>query len=329
VVEDPVGLAPIAVFGFNRPEHLSRCIDSLRHNPEASRSSVTFFLDGPRTADDAELVERTRRVALQADFFAEKRIVERDSNWGLARNVIDGVTWIVEEHANVIVVEDDLVVSPAFLCYMNQALTRYQGSPSVFSVSGYNYPRRIMPVPPLYPYDAYFVSRHMCWGWGTWKDRWYKTDWAVSDYEALRASESWRRSFVQVGVDLPRMLDDCMHGTVNSWAVRWTHAHFINHAVCLVPVHSYVNNTGVDGTGTHMAQSDRYMHSGLNCRETLAYPPHVYVDPLIARAFMRTERRSLPSRVMRKAQKVLHVDGQLFARRRSEFKVGAGRCRDA
>ena len=298
-------LAAIAIFAFNRPRHLERCLASLRCNPEASDSTAYFFLDGPRRWGDEPLVSQVRRVALTCGIFRRVVIMERGVNWGLSRNVIDGISRVLEEHPTVIVVEDDLLVSPAFLGYMNDALERYRTSPSVFSVSGYIYPRSLLGSLPDYAYDAFFVPRHMCWGWGTWRDRWERADWEIVDYRTVSQDRSWRRSFEQVGIDLPEMLAQYKDGDIDSWAIRWTYTHFVNHAVCLVPVHSFVNNTGVDGTGSHMAASRRYLHRWLNCQESPRLPPQVYVDPLIATAFMRTERRSFTSRVARRLLKLL------------------------
>jgi hypothetical protein len=133
-------------------------------------------------------------------------------------------------------------------------LNIYRASPQVFTVSGYNYPNELLRIPNSYSYDAFFVMRHMCWGWATWRDRWQQADWQLDNYESLRMDESWRRSFREDGVDLPGMLDEQMHGQIDSWAIRWTYAHFAHHAVCLVPVHSFVN-IGVDGSGVHMSAS--------------------------------------------------------------------------
>ena len=246
-----------------------------------------------------------RGIVRAAAGFLEVRIIERQKNLGLSGNVIDGVTRVLADHESVIVVEDDLVVSPMFLPYMSEALTLYRFAAGVFSVSGYNYPRRILPVPGDYPYDAFFIMRHMCWGWGTWRDRWRKADWEITDYSSLSQTSSWRRSFSQSGLDLPRMLEAQAQGQLDSWAIRWTYAHFVNHAVCLVPVESFVNNIGVDGSGTHMRPSARYFHRSLNGKTGMRFPPHVYVDPLIARMYMTAERRSFAFRVYRRLSRTL------------------------
>jgi hypothetical protein len=296
---------PIALIGYNRPRHIEGCIASLRANTEAEETTLYAFLDGPRGIEDVPLVEEVRRITHSATGFREIRIVERDRNLGLSRNVIDGVTRVLAEHESVIVVEDDLVVSPVFLWYMRKALELYRSSSAVFSVSGYNYPRKLFPVPASHPYDAFFVMRHMCWGWGTWRDRWQKADWEIPDFPSLSRDLSWRRSFSEGGLDLPQMLEAQARGQIDSWAIRWTHAHFANHAVCLVPVKSLVNNMGTDGSGVHMKASTRYFHRTLNGNTGMRFPSQVYVDPLIARMFKTAERRSLVYRAFFKLYRAL------------------------
>ena len=63
--------------------------------------------------------------------------------------------------------EDDLVTSPFFLQYMNNALMAYEDKKKVMHVSGYNLPiftRKIS--------ETFFYRASSCWGWATWEDRW-------------------------------------------------------------------------------------------------------------------------------------------------------------
>ena len=54
--------APIAVFGFNRPDALKNTISSLLLNKEAKYSDLFVFVDGPREgkAGEKEKVEKVR-----------------------------------------------------------------------------------------------------------------------------------------------------------------------------------------------------------------------------------------------------------------------------
>ena len=137
--------------------------ESLGSNNEASKITAYFFLDGRRCDNDVQLVQEVRAIAREATCFARTLIVERERSLGLAQNVIDGVTRVLAERYGHLV-EDDLFVSPAFLGYINRALVQYRATPSVYSVSGYS-SGEDLPVPHDSPYDAFFIERHMCWGW--------------------------------------------------------------------------------------------------------------------------------------------------------------------
>lgn len=59
-------------------------------------------------------MEETRSYIRNITGFKSLRIIERDRNFGLANNIIDGVTSIVNEFGRIIVLEDDLLTSPYF-----------------------------------------------------------------------------------------------------------------------------------------------------------------------------------------------------------------------
>jgi len=292
--------SPIALFAYNRPRHLSACIESLRKNAEAAQTVLYCFLDGPRTEEEVPQVRQVAEVAHSIEGFRDVRIARRSFNRGLSGSIIEGVSQVLAENESVIVVEDDLVVSGGFLRYMNQAIELYRAFPPVFSISAYNYPARLFRLPADYPYDAFFVPRHMCWGWGTWRGRWEQAQWRIPDYDLLKRDESWKRSFRECGVDLPAMLDAQTRGVVDSWAIRWAYTHFIHHAVCLVPVRSLVNNTGTDGSGSHARVSPRYLHATLSTGDPMRFPPAVYVDPQIGRKYKTAERKGFVLRAARK-----------------------------
>ena len=68
------------------------------------------------------VVREVREYIKTISGFRSVSIFERDSNWGLAKSVIDGVTTVVSKHERIIVLEDDMVTSPYFLTSMNEVL---------------------------------------------------------------------------------------------------------------------------------------------------------------------------------------------------------------
>jgi len=240
--------APIALFVYNRPEHTRKTVESLQQNGLARKSDLFVFSDAAKNESGAAAVGAVRKFIRTIDGFKSVTVIERERNLGLAGSVIKGVTQLSNTFGRVIVMEDDLLTSSDFLTFMNWALEQYADEPRIFSVSGFNY---AVKTPDDYPYDVFCSYRSSSWGWGTWKDRWEKADWSVSDFGEFRTDKVRKQSFNRGGEDLSRMLALQMAGEIDSWAIRWAYAHWKHDALAVLPVRSLVLNIGLDGSGMH------------------------------------------------------------------------------
>ena len=111
----------------------------------------------------------TKKYIKTINGFKKVEIIEREKNWGLANSIIDGVTKIVNEYGKIIVLEDDLVTSPYFLKFMNEALEVYKDEKNVYSITGYSFTDDIE-----YIDSSYFLSLTSSWSWATWSNKWEK-----------------------------------------------------------------------------------------------------------------------------------------------------------
>src|SRR5512134_1444653 len=102
--------APIALFAYNRPAHLSQTVEALRTNALAVSTPLHLFSDGAKSSRAEPVVAKIRACARTIEGFGSVTVHERETNLGLANSIIDGVTRLCEEHGRVIVVEDDLLV---------------------------------------------------------------------------------------------------------------------------------------------------------------------------------------------------------------------------
>jgi hypothetical protein len=282
--------APIALFVYKRPEHTRRTVESLRANTLAQHSDLFVFADGPKNETAAQAVREVRRFIRTIGGFKSVTVIERERNFGLAASVIAGVTQLCEEFGRAIAVEDDLLTAPDFLDFMNCALERYQEDAKIFSVSGFNFSPR---APEDYPYDAYCSYRSMSWGWGTWRDRWEKADWIVSDYASFARDREQQRLFNRGGEDLSSILALQMAGRVDSWSIRWDYAHFKRSAVAVLPVVSRVYNIGFDGSGVH-CRSGTLKQPVLSseCKTEYRFPKILEPDQFFVAEIKRLHRRS-------------------------------------
>ena len=256
--------APVALFAYRRPDHLRRALDSLAANPGADQTALNIYCDGAKLEIDRDAVEQVRQIARGVQdlgIFQSVRVIERDHNMGLAESVISGVTQSLEGHDRVIVVEDDLVVSPDFLEFMNQALELYAINEEVISIHGFMYS-----VPPVLP-QTVFLRGADCWGWATWRRGWELFE---SDSQKLLKELDKSPDRAQFDFDgafpYRQMLKDQSEGTIDSWAVRWYASAFLANKLTLYPGQSLVENIGQEGSGTHSqsATSHEVMAKGID-----------------------------------------------------------------
>jgi len=151
-------VAPIALFAYNRPWHTRRTVEALQRNALAEQSDLFIFSDAPKRPDSADAVRQVRGYIKTISGFKSINIVERAQNLGLAKSIIDGATYLSNQCGRFIVLEDDIVTSPHFLTFMNEALKRYADDDRVISIHGYVYPVA-QPLP-----DAFFLLGADCWG---------------------------------------------------------------------------------------------------------------------------------------------------------------------
>lgn len=249
-------LAPIVLFTYKRLDTLKRTVTALQNNYLASESELFIFSDGYKNENDRTLVLSVRDYLKTISGFKTIQIFESQNNKGLANSIIQGVSFIFETHDNVIVLEDDLITTPNFLNFMNQALHFYNINENIFTICGYSFDLNI----ENYEYDSYILNRTWPWSWATWRNRWVNIDWDVKDYPEFKKNRKLRRKFSNLGSDVNDMLDRQMKGKIDSWAIRWTYHQFKLNLLSVYPNQSKIDNLGFDQLSTHTSGSrKRYL----------------------------------------------------------------------
>lgn len=246
-------LAPIVIFTYNRPWHTQQTIEALLQNEYAAESDLIVYSDSPKNENAQAGVEETRKYIASIKGFKSLRIIERTENYGLANNIVDGVTSVVNEFGRIIVLEDDLLTSPYFLKFMNEALNLYESTEEVISVHGYIYPiKRDLP-------ETFFIKGADCLGWGTWKRGWNLFN--PNGSELLKQLVALRKTkdFDFCGsYPFTKMLQDQVSNKIGSWAIRWHASAFLNSKLTLYPGRSLIFHNGSDGSGTNCGTSEEF-----------------------------------------------------------------------
>jgi hypothetical protein len=244
--------APIAFFCYKRPEHTLQSLISLSQNQGAKNSHLFIYCDAPKKEADERDVRSVREVVKSQKWCGRVDIIERETNLGLANSIIEGVTNLCREYDRAIVLEDDLILSPVFLDYMNCALDLYRDSPQVMQISGH-----MFPVEVATNKDALFLPFTTSWGWATWWRAWQFFDSKMEQYRELENNIELQKQFdLNSSYPYLAMLERQIAQEIDSWAIRWYLSVFMQQGLALYPKYSLVDNIGFDGSGTHCADRD-------------------------------------------------------------------------
>ena len=197
----------VVVVTYNRPTALRRLLDSLNSGgyPEAVNLVVSVDYGGSSS------------VPKIANSFVwnhgKKRVILRDHNLGLHKHIL-ACGQLSHEYGSIILIEDDLYVSPAFYQYGIQAVNFYQNDSRIAGISLYthNYVSTSEDWYPFYPIkdrcDVYFMQHASSWG-QAWTDKqwnqfmeWYTNDEKRDDLQNLPHTiagwpeSSWKKYFI-------------------------------------------------------------------------------------------------------------------------------------
>ncbi|HVO24563.1 MAG TPA: hypothetical protein VMW56_13145 [Candidatus Margulisiibacteriota bacterium] len=243
---------PVALFAYNRPDHLTQVLEGLREN---AVPLIYAFSDGPRLKQHEGAVSAVRKL-LRAIDWCDVIACQRNENLGLGRSVLAGVSDVLRKHEAVIVFEDDLACVHGTYEYLCAALAHYRDDDRVMSVTGWTHPRV---TPDDVTTEPYLDGRAECWVWGTWRRAW-----EGMERDALTLMMDCRRNGIDIhryGADLPEMARE--ESRRNIWAVRWLYLHMLRGGLCLRPPWSMVEHIGFDAMATNASDGTMWAHPPL------------------------------------------------------------------
>ena len=168
----------IVVVAYNRPRSLSRILNSLSaaNYPDAEIPLVISIDRG----DNQEVLDIANAYQWE---YGEKTVLYQEENLGLRAHVLKCGN-LTEQYENIIMLEDDLYVSPAFFLYSAEALAFTKDQKNIAGISLYKHMLNVNVREPFEPlqdgYDNWYMQMASSWGqaWTRkqWKDfyTWYE-----------------------------------------------------------------------------------------------------------------------------------------------------------
>ena len=234
-------LAPVAVFVYKRLDFLKILISSLKNNYLSKKSVIFIFSDGWKNEYDKEKVLSVRKYIANILGFKKVFIILRPNNFGLSKNIIDGINFVLKKNKKIIVLEEDLKLSKNFLNFINSGLKIYEREKKVASINGWFFPLGYKKNIP----DTFFIRGADCWGWGTWRRAWNKFDSNGQRlFNKIRKNKLEKLYNFNNSFNYMKMLQDQINKKNQSWAIRWYASIFLENMYTLHPRLSLVENIG-------------------------------------------------------------------------------------
>lgn len=151
----------IVIPSFNRPQALQRLLNSLYNARYSEDVDLIFSIDFSGN-DDVKIVAEKCMWR-----FGNKKIICHKNNLGLRQNILFCGD-LTSEYDAIILLEDDLVVSPSFFTYAIKAASFYDNNDKIAGISLYSYSVCEIGNFRFYPfldeYDTYFIQWPSSWG---------------------------------------------------------------------------------------------------------------------------------------------------------------------
>lgn len=267
----------IALFTYNRPEHTQKVLEGLKSN---KIEKLYVFIDGIKYKEHELNVNKVKEIISKIDW-CEKEIIVSKNNKGLANSIIQGVNYILEKHERVIVLEDDCVPTSDFFEFMEACLDKYEDYENIMTVNGYKYPYQIY---GEYEYDIFFTPLTTSWGWATWKNKWTLFDRNNDILKIINSNKELKRKINYINEGLIGMLKMQINGYLDSWAIYWTLIIIINNGICISPKTSKIINIGLDGSGVHCRDLEKYKIDNTEEINNIDFPVDIIIDEEILRS---------------------------------------------
>lgn len=197
----------VVVLAHRRPDSLRRLLGSLQLLNSAQGTPLVISVDG-NGADEVHSIAEAFEWP-----FGEKEVLRHESQMGLREHVLSCGD-LTEEYGDVIMLEDDLVVSPQMLVFARQCVDAYRGDTRVAGVSLYSpqfsEPAQLPFMPMLDGNSVFFAQVPSSWGqvwtrsqWHQFRE-WYSEHAAHSDLERIDSlppiykswpQSSWKKYF--------------------------------------------------------------------------------------------------------------------------------------
>lgn len=245
----PMIYAPIVIGTYNRFDHFVKCIESLKKNFGAEKTTLIIGIDFPVNKKHVLDNDKIKTYCREISGFGRVIVKEWTENLGPRKNFQELREIAFSISDRVILTEDDNVFHVDFLNFINLNLEIYKNDGNVFSVCGYNYPIKFKGVEEK---DNLMLKAFSAWGVGLWKEKFDIVKFELGEYNKFLDST---RNVFKVSKTLGQhVLLHYFYAEKNKkiYGDTWISLYlYDSDKYCVFPAKTLVKNIGNDGSGAN------------------------------------------------------------------------------
>ena len=246
-------LAVISISVYDRINKLKACIESIKMNPLSNSSYLYIFSDAAKTGDE-EKVSLIREYILTISGFKGVIPIFQKTN-SYKKNLKDAREIPLLENERMIRLEDDIIVSPFFLEFMNISLEYFKHDKDILGVSGYSPPINKEKIAPS---TIYLSKLWSGWSYGVWRDKNFQKFVGTKKPFSDMVKGGFVKKVAKTHPRLHKALKKMDSG--NFFAGDQLLSYFLikNDLYQVKPRYSLVQNIGFDGSGVNCGYSSMF-----------------------------------------------------------------------
>lgn len=244
---------------YDRLDTLKKCIESLQKCEESMQSILYITSDAAYRSQDIEKVEAVRNYIQTISGFKKVIPIFPKENLGLCKAYHFAIDLIFKEHESYIFLEDDIIVAPNFLKYMNDGLEFYKNDPKIISISGFSH-SVFFDVDEKLKSDVYFTNRWCPWGFGSWKDKMLNVQsLSLEELKLDLINKSFVKKLDEIGIDLFTAFQRKVYKN-EPLVLDYSYVHQMvkNDLYTVTPYSTKTFNIGNDGQGTRTKKNEKF-----------------------------------------------------------------------
>lgn len=273
--------SPILYVVFNRPEITEITFKKIK---EIKPNRLYIVIDAARKDKKNEyiLVDKVKDVVSKKNinWDCDVKYLIREENYGCKKNITTAISWVLEKEDRVIILEDDIIATKAFIDFANKMLEKYKYTENVAMVSADNY----TPLKSIKS-DYLFSNYGHIWGWATWKRVWDKFDVEVPDLEQAVANDLSDMIFFSKSEKkyhkqyFTIWLEKIKNKTENAWGPQFFFFRRQNNLLSIVPKVNLASNIGIFSSRTSIkAKNNNFYFESTENYKVLKHPREIAWD---------------------------------------------------